>query len=82
MVFNTNYRLMQVKSIAAAILSTFIKPPFAIKIFVLSIFEWPLKTGFTAYIFKGVNTCIKDPDKTARMRRLICAVSMHIHQNR
>ena len=31
----------------SAILSTFIKLQFAIKTFVLSIFEWPLKTGFT-----------------------------------
>ena len=31
----------------SAILPTFIKLPFVIKIFVLSIFEWPLKTGFT-----------------------------------
>ena len=31
----------------SAILSTFIKLPFAIKTFVLSIFEWILKTGFT-----------------------------------
>ena len=31
----------------SAILSTFIKLPFVIKIIVLSIFEWPLKTGFT-----------------------------------
>ena len=31
----------------SAILSTFINLPFAIKTFVLSIFEWPLKTGFT-----------------------------------
>ena len=31
----------------SAILSTFIKLPFAIKIFVLSIFEWPFYTGFT-----------------------------------
>ena len=31
----------------SAILSTFIKLPFVIKIFVLPIFEWPLKTGFT-----------------------------------
>ena len=31
----------------SAILSTFIKLPFVIKTFVLSIFEWPLKTGFT-----------------------------------
>ena len=39
--------LMQVKSIPlehSAILLTFIKPPFVIKIFVLSIFEW-LETG-------------------------------------
>ena len=35
----------------STILSTFIKLPFAIKTFVLSIFEWPLKTGFT------VDTC-------------------------
>ena len=31
----------------SAILLTFIKLPFVIKIFILSIFEWPLKTGFT-----------------------------------
>ena len=33
----------------SAILSTFIKLPFIIKIFVLSIFEWPFYTGFTVY---------------------------------
>ena len=33
---------------ASAILLTFIKLPFVIKIFVLSIFEWPFYTGFTA----------------------------------
>ena len=42
---------MNVKSIAewehSAILSTFIKLQFVIKIFVLPILEWPLKTGFT-----------------------------------
>ena len=45
---------MQVKSIAkmfqgehSAIISTFTKLPFVIKIYVLYIFEWPLKTGFT-----------------------------------
>ena len=50
MVFKTNYRLMQVKSIAecqSAILLTFIKLPFVIKICVLSIFEWLFYTGFT-----------------------------------
>ena len=42
-VFKTNYRLMQVKSNAEC----FTKLPFVIKIFVLSIFEWPFYTGFT-----------------------------------
>ena len=35
----------------SAIPSTFIKLPFVIKIFILSIFEWMLKTGFTVGIF-------------------------------
>ena len=34
----------------SAILSTFNNPPFVFKIFVLSFFEWPLKTGFTVYL--------------------------------
>ena len=34
----------------SAILLTFIKLPFLIKIFVLSIFEWPFYTGFTVNI--------------------------------
>ena len=33
----------------SAILLTSIKLPFVIKIFVLSIFEWPFYTGFTVY---------------------------------
>ena len=33
----------------SAILLTFIKLPFVFKTFVLSIFEWPLKTGFTVF---------------------------------
>ena len=62
MIFKTNYRLMQVKSIAecstehSSILSTFIKLPFVIKIFILSIFEWPFYTGFTEYIL----SCYQD----------------------
>ena len=55
LVFKTNYRFMHVKSIAeclehSAILSNFIKLPFAIKIFVLSIFEWLFYTGFTVLL--------------------------------
>ena len=58
LVFNTHYCLKQVKSIAecskmdhSAILLIFIKLPFVIKIFVLSIFEWSLKTSFTVFPF-------------------------------
>ena len=53
LVFKTNYRLMQVGSIAecsSAILSTSIKQTFIIKIFVVSIFEWPFYTGFTVVL--------------------------------
>ena len=35
----------------SAILSTFIKLPFVIKIFVLSIFEWPFYTGLTIILY-------------------------------
>ena len=38
-------RMLQ--EVHSAILLTFIKLPFAIKIFVLSIFKWPFYTGFT-----------------------------------
>ena len=34
----------------SAIFSTFIKLPFVTKFFVLSIFEWPSKTGFTVFV--------------------------------
>ena len=34
----------------SAILLTCIKLPFVFKIYVLSIFEWPLKTGFTVFV--------------------------------
>ena len=38
---------MQVKSTPlSAILLTFVKLPFVIKLFVLTIFEWPRKIGF------------------------------------
>ena len=56
--FKTDFCLMQVKSIAecskmehSAILQTFIKLPFVYKTFVLSIFEWPLKIGFTVIAY-------------------------------
>ena len=39
----------------SAILSTFIRLPFVIKTFVLSIFEWPFYTGFTVYIQSDIS---------------------------
>ena len=35
----------------SAIRSTYIKLPFVVKIGFLSIFEWPLKTGFTVHVY-------------------------------
>ena len=42
----------------SAILLTFIKLPFGIKIFVLSSFEWPFYTCFTVVIDKLSKLCI------------------------
>ena len=44
-----------------AILLTLIKLPFVIKIFVLFIFEWPLKTGFTVLYSINKHACSRDP---------------------
>ena len=44
----------------SAILSTFIKLPFDYKTFVLSIFEWPLRTGFTVMFFLIVEDCLEE----------------------
>ena len=51
----------------SAILSTFIKLPFVIKIFVLSIFEWPFNTGF---IVMTVNHLIFAASKVGDFKRL------------
>ena len=46
----------------SAILSIFIKLPFVNKIFLLSIFEWPLKTCFTVHaIDKGSGADSPEP---------------------
>ena len=46
----------------SAILSTFVKLKNFIKIFVSSIFQWPLKTGFTIYLMcvasEGLNDTV------------------------
>ena len=44
----------------SAILLTFIKQPFVIKIFVLSIFVWPFYTGFTVQCrYNMCSVCLK-----------------------
>ena len=43
----------------SAILSTFIRLPFVIKTFVLSIFEWPLKTGFAVTLLFNARSGIE-----------------------
>ena len=55
----------------SAILSTCIKLPFVVKIFVSSIFEWPLKTGFTVItsvktFYKNTHAWIKRGDRGVR----------------
>ena len=42
----------------SAILLTFIKLPFVIKIFVLSIFKLPFYTGFTVLLFAGPRSAV------------------------
>ena len=42
--------IKQLQDMHSAILLTFIKLPFVIKIFVLSIFEWPIYTRFTVVL--------------------------------
>ena len=49
-VLKTNNRLMQIKRIAECSHSNFVKLPLVNKIFVLSIFEWPLKAGFSVFL--------------------------------
>ena len=66
--FMTHYAEASILSIirgASTILSTFIKLPFVIKTFVLSIFEWLFYTGFTVqynmilYLSSSVSDKIK-----------------------
>ena len=53
----------------SAIRSTFIKLPFAIKTFVLSIFEWPLKTCFTVR-FNLICNIYDEPSNSASKERV------------
>ena len=58
----------------SAILSTFIKLSFVIKIFVLPIFEWPFKTALTVKAAINVHT-----DVTSRANGLHFDLSLYLH---
>ena len=63
----------------SAILLTFIKLPFVFKIFVLSIFEWPLKTGFIVLIpYAQVPLINTYADVTSGLG-LIFGLSLHLY---
>ena len=79
LVFKTNYRLMQVKVLQNAPRGafcntlTFIKLPYVIKIFILSIFEWPFYTGFTVGVVWGLTY---HPTLTACSKRFIFLIEI------
>ena len=82
----------------SAILLTFIKLPFVFKTFVLSIFEWLLKTGFTVFPYSSAsrtrwNTEIlhapssaicfpEDIVQAAWVNRVLCTFVVHVQQIR
>ena len=57
---NAGQKYCRMLPLHSAILLTFIKLPFVIKIFVLSIFEWQFYTDFTVFTFskQGFNECL------------------------
>ena len=60
----------------SAILSTFIKLPFVIKIFVLSIFQWPFYTSFTVYLWKMGTTSILYANTYGKNTRLFFEIML------
>ena len=76
---------MQIKSAEhSAILLICIKLPFLIKIFVLSIFEWPFYTGFTVMYniiiieFYSVYTLIAAKNKLIFLRVSFFLIELHV----
>ena len=63
-------RMLQVEH--SAVLSTFIKLPIVIKIFVLSIFEWPFYTGCTVNLNKTEG---KDEKRRTKLTSQKCVTS-------
>ena len=59
----------------SAIFSTFIKLPFVIKIFVLSIFEWPFYTGFTVFLSLKIFFLTNSADPDEMPPYVMCGIS-------
>ena len=62
----------------SALLSTSIKLQFPIKTLVLSIFKWPLKTGFTVYPYNnpawGICVCLQVQEIREMIDKIACNV--------
>ena len=54
----------------SAILTAFVKQPLVIKIFVLSIFEWPLKTGLTVSMWQYMGLNLNEPTPNQKKSEL------------
>ena len=67
---------MQVRREHSAILSTFMKVPFAFKTFVMSIFEWQFKTGFTVEPVYSVGPFIPVPEIKMRIECFFWCLSL------
>ena len=64
----------------SAILSTFIKLPFVIKIFDLCIFEWPFYTGFTVILISGLKSSILDVNLALNNLGDNCIQNFHLRR--
>ena len=63
----------------SAILSTCIKLPSVIKIFVLSIFEWPLKTSFTVLTKRQTRNAMQQQSLLLWIFGNLCPCKFQIH---
>ena len=68
------------QGVHSAILLNSIKLPFVIKIFVLSIFEWPLKTGFTVFS-STVTLKIRTSLRSLKPNQVFIMPQCYIHAN-
>ena len=81
MAFKTDYRLIQVKSIAECS-GALNKLPFVIKTYVLSIFEWQFYTGFTVlYVtYESKSSVLKKSETNSTSHsQVCCSICLYIN---